>query len=136
MQEPPGPLAALWGADYPSGYVVAILPDDDTARQASEALAAAGVAGADVRVHPGQAVVERHAQFLQDRGRAERLMAAIHADERDALDEYVEEAREGSAFVTVDAAREGQVERAHAVLAELGAYGVRHHDRAGLHDLD
>ena len=136
MEDLKGPLATLWGVYYPTGYVVAILPDDDGAREASEALTAAGFAAEDVRVHPGPEVVERHEQFMQDRNLAQRALAAIHSDEREALDEYVEEAREGSAFVTVHAPQEDQVKRAHAVLADLGAYGMRHYDRATLHDLD
>jgi trehalose-6-phosphatase len=136
VEELKGPLATLWGVYYPTGYVVAILPDDETAQQASEALAAAGFSADDVRAHPGQEVVDRHEQFLNDRGTAERMLAAIPSHEREALDEYIEEAREGSAFVTVQAPQEDRVKRAHAVLAELGAYGMRHYDRASLHDLD
>ncbi len=136
MEEQQGPFATLWGVYYPTGYVVAILPDDDTARQASEALTAAGFAADDVRVHPGQEVVGRHEQFLKDRSLAQRVLAAIHSDEREALDEYIEEAREGSAFVTVHAPREDRVRQAHAVLADQGAYGMRHYDRTALHELD
>ena len=136
MEEPKGPLATLWGVYYPTGYVVAILPDDDTAQQASDALTAAGFAAEDVQVHPGQEVVERHERFLQDRSLAQHLMSTIQSDERDALDEYIEEAREGSAFLTVHAPEEDRVKRAHAVLADAGAYGMRHYDRATLHGLD
>ena len=136
MDEQRGPLAALWGEDFSTGYVVAILPDDDAAREARDALTAAGVDADDVRVHTGQDVVERHDRFLQDRAAAERRLAALASDERDALDEYIEEAREGSGFVTVRAPDDDRVKRAHAVLSDVGAYGVRYDDRATLRDLD
>ena len=136
MEEQKSPLATLWGVYYPTGYVVAILPDDDAAREAGEALAAEGFAPAHVQAHSGQEVVARHEQFQQDRNLAQRLMSSIPSHEREALDEYIEEAREGSAFVTVHAPAEDQVRRAHKVLADLGAYGMRHYDRTTLHDLD
>lgn len=135
MEQQQGPLAHLWGVASPMGYVVAILPDEDSAREASEALVADGIAAEDVQVHPGQEVAERHDRLVQDPA-GERLLSAMTDDERVALDEYVEEAREGSAFVTVRVSGGDQVRRAHAVLSDIGAYGMRHDDRAILRDLD
>jgi hypothetical protein len=136
LDEQQGPLASLWGVSYPTGYVAAILPDEDTAREAGEALTGAGFGIEDVRVHPGQEVVERHERLVQDPTVAERLLSATHADEREAMDEYIEEAREDSAFVTVRASQPDEVKRAHSVLSELSAYGMRHYDGTGLRDLD
>jgi hypothetical protein len=99
------------------------------------ALLADGIASEDVQIHSGQDVVERHERLVRDPS-AEGRLAALTDDERIALDEYLEEAREGSAFVTVLTPGGHQVTRAHAVLADVGAYGIRHDDRNTLRDLD
>lgn len=135
LEELKGPLATLWGVYYPTGYVVAVLDDADAAAQATQSLTAAGFSDEDIRVRPAGEVLERHERTMQGRNIAERLVGAIHSDEREALDEYIAEARNGKDFVTVHAEHEEQVHKARAALVGHSAYAIRHYDKTVLHDL-
>jgi hypothetical protein len=135
VEELKGPLATLWGVYYPTGYVVAVVPDDATAQNARDALAAAGFTSDDVRLFSGEEIVGIHERFMKDRNLAQRLVGMIDSDEREARDEYLAEARAGRCLVTVHAEQEERVKTAHAALAQHGAYAVRHYDKNTLHDL-
>lgn len=140
MEEPnaqasDGPLGVSFGTYYPEGYIVAVVDSAETAELGAAELRSAGFAEDDVRTYSGEWVVENHEAFLRQRSVLQRIGSVFASDEKEAVDEYIEEARRGRHFVTVRASDEEQMERARQVLAAKGAYKMRHYGPSVMTDL-
>jgi hypothetical protein len=68
-----GPIANHWGTFYPTGYVVAVLPDGQAAERAAQALRDGGHGPDDVRIFSGEEVQEIDRRFQHDRSVAQRI---------------------------------------------------------------
>ncbi|MDQ3699466.1 MAG: hypothetical protein M3442_00925 [Chloroflexota bacterium] len=130
-----GPTGVAFGTYYPKGYVVAVVDSAEMAEQAASELRSGGFTEGDVRTYSGQTVVENHEQFLRQRNVLQRIGSAFASDEKEAVDEYIEEARRGRHFITVHAPEEEHMERARQVLAPKGAYKMRHYGPSVMTDL-
>jgi hypothetical protein len=130
-----GPFGVSFGTYYPEGYIVAAVDSAETAEQAVAELRGAGFTEGDVRTYSGQMVVENHEAFQRQRSVLQRIESAFASDEKEAVDEYIEEARRGRHFITVRAPDEEQIERARQVLAATGAYKMHHYGPSVMTDL-
>lgn len=140
MEEPnaqasDGPLGVSFGTYYPKGYIVAVVDSAETAEQGAAELRSSGFAEDDVRTYSGQMVVENHEAFLRQRSVLQRIGSAFASDEKETVDEYIEEARRGRHFITVHAPDEDKMERARQVLASKGAYKMHHYGPSVMTDL-
>jgi hypothetical protein len=133
--EESGPLATMLGTYYPKDYLVAVLPDAGAAERTVAALREAGWGDAEVETWSGDVVIAMQEQRQAHRSLMERLGAALASDERMAVDQYIEEARQGRHFVTVRAPEEAQADRAAEILARHGAYGMRHYGANTLREI-
>jgi hypothetical protein len=66
---------------------------------------------------------------------AQRLGELVGADEREARDEYLEDAARGAHFLVVYTPTAEQVERARSVLSGHGAWSIRHYGEAVMTEL-
>jgi hypothetical protein len=135
QEELKGPLATLWGTYYPKGYVVAVVHEREAADRAAAALRAAGFGEEDVRVHTGQEVVDRHERFRASMSVGQRIGAGLPSDEHEALNDYLEEARQGRHFLTVHAPAHELVHRARDVLRGYGGHAMRYYGELTIEDL-
>jgi hypothetical protein len=132
------PITRRFGVFYPVHHVVAVVPDDPTARAAVEALERGGWPPSHIYHYGGEEVLERRRQFLEHRTVTDRLaelVSTVVADEREARDEYLEAAAQGAHFLIVSTPSAEQVQRAHVILAGHGAWGMRHYGDAVVTDL-
>jgi hypothetical protein len=130
-----GAVARHFGIYYPTHHVVAALRDAGTAQAADEALRRAGWSPSELRRYSGEEVLEERRRFLQERSLAQRLAEPVGADEREARDEYLEDAARGAHFLVVYAPTAERVERARIVLAGHGAWSIRHYREAIMTEL-
>lgn len=127
--------ATLWGTFYPRGYIVGVVHDWHKAEEAAEKLRAAGFPEGEVHTHSAQDVLARHEELMKNRNLAERIAGSLPSDEGAAVDEYLDEARKGSCFVTVHAPENAQVARAREILRDQGVHAMRHYERSTITDL-
>ena len=130
-----GPLGTMFGTFYPLGYVVAAFDDGQRARQTLEGLQGAGCQNREARLLSGDEVLATHEAFLRQRNLAQRIAGAFDSEERDALEDYLELARQGHHFVIAEAPTEAEIQRALPVLREHGGHKIRHYGRAVITDL-
>lgn len=130
-----GPLGTMFGTFYPLGYVVAAFDDVQRARQAFEGLHGAGCERHEVRLLSGDEVLATHEAFLRQRNLAQRIAGAFSSEERDALDDYLQLARQGHHFVIAEAPTEAEVQRALPSLRAHGGHKIRHYGKAVITEL-
>lgn len=130
-----GSAATAFGTYYPNGYVVAVLEDQEGATAAAGALQETGFGADEVRVWTGPEVLANHEEFQKRRGPLQRLGGLFASDEKEALDGYIENARQGHAFVTVHAPGTEEMERARGVLAAHRAHNMHHYGPSVMTDL-
>lgn len=134
-RERDGDDATLWGTYYPRGYIVGVVHDWRKAEAAAAKLREAGFPEAEVHTHTAQDVLARHEEFQKNRNVVQRIAGAIPTDEGAAVDEYIDEARKGSCFVTAHAPERAQVARARDILWDEGVHAMRHYERSTITDL-
>lgn len=123
----------LFGTFYPKGYIVAVTHQKGDAEAAIAELQQAGFT--DVRLWTGNEVQERHQAFLHQRSMLQRLGSAFAADEKLALDEYLQAAEEGHSFVTVHVADQSQVDTVRNTLVAFHAHQMHYYGDVGMTDL-
>jgi hypothetical protein len=131
----PDPRTRHFGIFYPTHHVVASLRDAATAQAAEDELHRAGWSPAELHHSTGEEVLEERRRFLQERSLAQRLGELVGADEREARDEYLEDATRGAHFLAVYAPTAERVERARTVLSGHGAWSIRHYGERVMTDL-
>jgi hypothetical protein len=114
----------------PQGFLVAILEDADKAEHARAALADAGFADTDLRVHTSQQILDSWDRFRAERSVTQRVVGAV-TDDPDTIERYFGYAREGRAALWVRVPDEADAERAIRRLADHQILHFRHygHDR-------
>jgi hypothetical protein len=104
----------LFGTFYPKGYVVAAFRDRAAADDAHATLSQRGFG--EARVWTGAEVIARHDEFMAQRSTLQRIGGAFGADEKVAIEEYLDAARAGHFFLTVHVPNEAEVEQVRAVI--------------------
>jgi hypothetical protein len=114
----------------PQGFLVAILEDADQAEQAKAALAGAGFAERDLRVHTSQQILDDHGRFLAQRTVARRVVGGL-TDDPDTIKLYFGYARDGCSALWVHVPDEADAKRAIRSLADHQVLHIRYygHDR-------
>jgi hypothetical protein len=118
----------------PKGFLVAILEDDDHAERARTALQQAGFAERDLRVYTSQQILDDHQRYLAQRGLARRMVDAATVDQ-DAMNRYLDRAREGRAALWVHVPDDADAKRAARCLADHPVIHLRHYGRYRQQDL-
>jgi hypothetical protein len=134
-EELKGPLATMLGTYYPKNYVVAVLPDAESANQSIAALRKAGWGDGEIEHYTGDFVLAHHAAQEEQRGLLETIGSAFASDERVAYDQYLDEAKRGRHFITVFAPTLDHAHKVRDVLATSGAFGMRHYGDLEMTDL-
>jgi hypothetical protein len=118
------------GLFYPTGYIVAGLPDEAQAHALCELFRASGYTDEECLVIPAQQM----AQACTVNMHAQRFIAAwgssAHVRER-----QLQLAREGCHFLMIDAASEAEKRRALRVLARVPVRYATHYHRFVIEDL-
>jgi hypothetical protein len=123
----------LFGTFYPKGYIVAVTHQKDDAEAAIAELQQAGFT--DVRLWSGSEVQERHQAFLHQRSMLQRIGSTFAADEKLALDEYLQAAEEGHSFVTVHVVEQSEIEPVRNTLVAHHAHQMHYYGDVGMTDL-
>jgi hypothetical protein len=122
-----GPLSTLFGTFYPTDYVVAVFDEIEQADQALAQLRQAGWPEEEVGRQTGEAVLANHQATHAHQNLFQRIGHALSSDEGNVLEQYLDEARAGHAFVTAYAPTKEQTHKASAILASYGGYRMRHY---------
>lgn len=135
MSEERNPIATALGTYYPRHYIVAVIHDPVTASKARDELKTAGFAESNVELCPGEDFVKNWDDYLAHRGRLARAADLFPAEEHDAVEEYLEEARRGSSFVMVHTPEHDGRDRARDILHGFGAHDMRYYGDRTITDL-
>ena len=114
----------------PKGFLVAILEDDGQAEEARVALAEAGFAERDLRVHTSQQILDNWERFQTEASLAQRVAGAV-TDDPATIEQYFGYARQGRSALWVHVPEEADAKRAVRGLADHQVLHFRHygHDR-------
>jgi hypothetical protein len=128
-----GPTAMAFGVFYPKGYLVAVLEDEARATAAASALREGGFA--DVATWSGDEVLINDEKLLSQRSFLQRLESLIASDEKEAVEEYRESARQGRYFLTVLAPSPDEMTSAASILQRHEAHKMHHYGERVMTDL-
>lgn len=89
----------------------------------------------DVRVWTGDEVLARHNGFMDQRNVLQRIGENFGADEKTALQDYLDAAEDGYFFLTVHAPSDAEVNGVRSVLMNNNARLMHYYGRTGMADL-
>ncbi len=116
-------MVTMGGVFYPTGYAVLLFPAADQARQAGEALEAAGFAGEAVMLLPPETILRDIGKVDGDKGGMPSVGTEGHT-----VDKYIALARQGHHGVMVHAPDDEDTERLLSSLRQLPfTYGQKYH---------
>jgi hypothetical protein len=128
-----GPAAMAFGVYYPKGYLVAVIEDEARATAAASDLREGGFA--DVGTWSGEEVLINDEKLMRQRSFLQRLESLIASDEKEAVEEYRESARQGRYFVTVLAPSPEEMTSAASILHRHEAHKLHHYGERVMTDL-
>lgn len=128
-----GPAAMAFGVFYPKGYLVAVLEDEARATAAASDLREGGFA--DVGTWSGEEVLLNDAKLMSQRSFLQRLESLVASDEKEAVEEYLDSARQGRHFVTVLAPSPEEMTSAATILRRHEAHKMHHYGEQVMTDL-
>jgi hypothetical protein len=123
----------LLGIPSWNGQVVGVIDDADAARHAVADLHAAGFM--DARWRPGAEILANHDAFIEHRGRLQKLVDILAAEEWSHIEEYLEEMRRGANFLTVTAAVGDAAQRASDIQRRHGGHHIHGYDSLTIAEL-
>jgi hypothetical protein len=135
MRDSLHPLQTAFGTYSPRHYLIAVFDDPARAASALTALQDAGFADSSAALCPGSEFLENWADFARHRGLLARLADLYPAEERAALNEYLDAAERGASFVSVHATSQKDITHARDVLKPLGGYAMRYYGDLTIIDL-
>lgn len=116
-------MVTMGGVFYPTGFAVLLFPEAEQARQAGEALEAAGFAGEAVMLLPPETILRDIGKVDGDKGGMPSVGTEGHT-----VDKYIALARQGHHGVMVHAPDDEDTERLLTSLRQLPfAYGQKYH---------
>ncbi len=116
-------MVTMGGVFYPTGYAVLLFPEADQARQAGEALEAAGFAGDTVMLLPPDTILRDIGKVDGEKGGMPSVGTEGHT-----VDKYIALARQGHHGVMVHAPDDEDTERLLSALRRLPfTYGQKYH---------
>jgi hypothetical protein len=118
----------------PQGFLVAILEDDDQAKQAKATLAKSGFADRDLRVYTSQQILDSWERFQAERSLAQRVVGAV-TDDPETIELYFGYARAGRAALWVHVPGDDDADRAVRGLADHQVLHFRHYGHDSQQDL-
>ena len=101
----------------PTGFLVAILEDDEACERARVALVDAGFGIEDLRVYTSHQILEDHDLYLAARSTARRVVGAL-TDDQATIDLYFGYAREGRGALWVHVPEKQDASRAMRYLTD------------------
>lgn len=119
---------------HPTGYLVAVLEDDEEAERGRDALERAGFSSDDLRVYTGPEILEDHRRFLQRRRPVEALIGSL-LDDTEARDQYLRWAEQGRAALWARVPTDHDATRAIKALADFHALHLRHYGHDSITDI-
>lgn len=134
MDERAAPLFKF-GVVNPTHFVVAVIHDAARADQAAAAPRDAGFTTDDVRVIPGQDVLNTEHTYHGTKVVLATLAGLFPSEERAAVEEYVAEAERGACFLVVKAPEQERRGLARGILAEHGGHAMRYYGDNTITDL-
>jgi hypothetical protein len=118
----------------PQGFLVAILEDDDQAKQAKATLAKSWFADRDLRVYTSQQILDSWERFQAERSLAQRVVGAV-TDDPETIELYFGYARAGRAALWVHVPGDDDADRAVRGLADHQVLHFRHYSHDSQQDL-
>jgi hypothetical protein len=116
-------MVTMGGVFYPTGYAVLLFPEADQARQAAEALEAAGFAGDAVMPLPPETILRDIGKVDGDKGGMPSVGTEGHT-----VDKYIALARQGHHGVMVHAPSDKDTQRVLAAVSDIPfTYGQKYH---------
>lgn len=116
-------MVTMGGVFYPTGYAVLLFPEADQARQAGEALEAAGFGGDAVMLLPPETILRDIGKVDGDKGGMPSVGTEGHT-----VDKYIALARQGHHGVMVHAPDDEDTQRVlSAVREQPFVYGQKYH---------
>ncbi|MDP3171428.1 MAG: RNA-binding protein [Polaromonas sp.] len=116
-------MVTMGGVFYPTGFAVLLYPEAEQARQAGEALEAAGFAGEAVMLLPPETILRDIGKVDGDKGGMPSVGTEGHT-----VDKYIALARQGHHGVMVHAPDDEDTERLLTSLRQLPfTYGQKYH---------
>ncbi len=108
----------------PKGFLVAILPDADTAEQAAAELRTAGFTDQQLRIFTSEQILEDYARYTAQKSVPRRVVTAV-TDDQETLDLYHGHARDGRCALWVHVVDDDEAGRAIRVLADFPTLHIR-----------
>ncbi len=116
-------MVTMGGVFYPTGFAVLLFPEAEQARQAGEALEAAGFAGEAVMLLPPETILRDIGKVDGNKGGMPSVGTEGHT-----VDKYIALARQGHHGVMVHAPDDEDTERLLTSLRQLPfTYGQKYH---------
>lgn len=135
MPDERNPLTTAFGADFARHYVIAVIHDPAAAETACTTLREDGFADANVVVCHGPDFVQRWDEHFAHRGLLERALDLFPSEERSAVGEYLDEARNGASFVLVHTPDHDERDRVREILATHTGHAMRYYGNNTITDL-
>ncbi len=130
------PQLFRFGVFNPKHLIVAVIDDEARAEQAAAALGDAGfVPPDDMRLVPGQEVLNVGDAYNDTKGLLGRIAGLFPSEEQEAAKEYVEAAERGALFVFVRVPEDEQRTTARGILKTHGARAMRYYGENTITDL-
>jgi hypothetical protein len=117
----------------PQGFLVAILEDDGQAEEARVALAEAGFAERDLRVHTSQQILDNWERFQAEASVAQRVVGAV--TDPDTIERYLGYARDGRSALWVHVPDDADAKKAVRALADHQVLHFRHYGQDSQQDI-
>lgn len=135
MSEEGNPLTTALGAPFGRHYLIAVIHDGATADGACAALREAGFAEDNVVVCAGDVFAKNWNDYFTHRGLLTRAIDLFPSEERAAIEEYLDEARNGASFLLVHTPDHDGRDRARDVIAAHSGHAMRYFDERTIVDL-
>jgi hypothetical protein len=117
----------------PTGYLVAILADDEEGRKAEAGLIAAGFDARDVKVYTGTQILENYDTYVGRRNLTDSVAGAV-IDDAEGKALYLGYAREGRSALWLRLPDESHVRKAMVALADFDYSHARYYGEHGQTD--
>lgn len=129
----PDPASRPWVFN-PRGFLLVVIDDEAEAAQAGAALERVGFGPRQHRLHSGAQVLDERERFLAQRSAAQRLVEKVTVD-TEVLNQLLDYARAGRAFLWVQAPDRADANRAIRGLSTCKVHYFRYYGEGGVEEI-
>jgi len=125
----------MFGTFYPKHFIISVFTDPARGQQAVEALQSAGFDGKESLFLTGEQVLASDNAYLAEHRFRRRVGSLFPSEETAVMNEYLDEAKQGCAIVTVHTPEPAQQAHVRDILRQHGGRSIRYYCEDTLTDL-